>query len=100
MALGRHARLHGVGRVDVNTRIDATYATDAGVPAKGHVPGQGPVREPIKQMRAVNRNEPPALFSKAGIRGWMNEERAPGVAPGKDEAWRPWHNQGAFFYSG
>ena len=89
-------------RMDVNTRIHTTYGIDAGVPAPGHKPGT-PVREPIKQIRNVNPHQHPELFSKAGLRGWMNKERpAEGgrhAGPGKDEAWRPWHNQGKFFYS-
>ena len=86
-------------RVDVNTRIDTTYAVEAGVPAAGHNPGS-PIREPIKQKRPPNPKQAPELFSKAGVADWMNQPRRPDAAPGKDELWRPWHKQGRFFYSG
>ena len=69
------------------------------MPPKGHRPGS-PVREPIKQKRAQSKFAPPELFSKAGVADWTQQPRAPGKAPGKDELWRPWHKQGAFFYSG
>ena len=87
-------------RVDTNTRIDTTYADEAGIKAaRPHGP-DGPIREPLKQARAASKFQKPELFSKAGVAGWVNSERAPGKAPGKDEAWRPWHNQGKWFYSG
>jgi len=93
---GQHQPEH---RVDVNTRIDSTYATDAGVPVKGRAPG-APVRSPIKQSRVGNPHAHPELFSKAGVSGWMNHERDLGSGPGRDELWRPYHNGGKFFYSG
>ena len=74
--------------VDVNTRIDTTYAEEAGVPARVRSPGE-PIREPIKPKRAKSPFQPPELFSKAGVSGWMNQPRAPGLAAGKDELWRP-----------
>ena len=79
-------------RVDVNTRIETTYAQ----PEKG----ERPIAEPIKQKRAPNANQPPELFSKAGLPQWLNNPRYKGAAPGKDELWRPWHRQGKWFYSG
>ena len=94
-----HAYDEAEHSIDVNTRIDTTYAEQAGVPVAGRKPGS-PIREPIKQKRQPNVNQKPELFSKAGVSGWVNRERGPGQAPGKDEAWRPWHKQGAFFYSG
>ena len=56
---------------------------------------------PVKQKRAQNADMyAKALFSKAGVAGWMNSEHRPDKAPGRDEHWRPWHNGGTFFYSG
>ena len=86
-------------RVDVNTRIDMTYAVDAGVPAAGHTPGQ-PIREPVKVKRQQNQFQAESLFSKAGISNWGMNPKWKGAAPGRDEEWRPWHRQGKFFYQG
>ena len=94
-----HAYDEAEHSIDVNTRIDTTYAEQAGVPPAGRKPGS-PIREPIKVKRMPNPKQAPELFSKAGVADWMNKPRGPGQAPGKDEAWRPWHRQGAFFYSG
>ena len=80
-------------RVDVNTRIDMTYAVDAGVPAKGHKPGS-PIQMPMKEKHLGW--QPPELFAKAGVAGWMCSESKNGAQVGKDEAWRPWHGTGAF----
>ena len=96
----RYAHTAPEHRVDTNTRIDTTYADEAGVKAARPHGEDGPIREPLKQARAANKFQKPELFSKAGVAGWVNSERAPGKAPGKDEAWRPWHNQGKWFYSG
>ena len=85
-------------RVDVNTRIDTTYAIDAGVGGEGLQPGEA-VRMPERVARG-HQNEPSQLFSKAGVSGWTMNARGEGLAPGKDENWRPWHKAGAFFYSG
>ena len=77
-------------RVDVNTRIHTTYAQP--------VRGEAPIQEPIKQ-KSVGYN-PPELFSKAGVTGWLMREKWHGAAPGRDELWRPHHYQGKWFYSG
>ena len=81
-------------RVDVNTRIDTTYAVDAGVPAKGHKPGS-PIQMPMKEKHLGW--QPPELFSKVGVAGWMMAEAKNGAPTGKDEAWRMYHGTGAFF---
>jgi hypothetical protein len=95
----RHAYDEAEHSIDVNTRIDTTYAEQAGVPPANRKPGS-PIREPIKQKRPPNPKQAPELFSKAGVADWVNRPRRPDAAPGKDELWRPWHKQGAFFYSG
>ena len=85
--------------IDVNTRIDTTYADQAGVPPKDRKGGPGsPIRDPIKQKRPPNPKQVPELFSEVGV-DWVNRPRKPDAAPGKDELWRPWHKQGRFFYS-
>ena len=97
----RYAHTAPEHRVDTNTRIDTTYADQAGVPPKDRKGGPGsPIRDPIKQKRPPNPKQVPELFSKAGVADWVNRPRKPDAAPGKDELWRPWHKQGRFFYSG
>jgi len=79
-------------RVEVNTRIQTTYA-------QPEMKEDGtPIREPIREKRVGY--QPPELFSKAGVSGWLNTNRYKGAAPGKDELWRPHHKQGKWFYSG